>query len=74
MKQKIKNWVLAKLSLSGRVHEREGGDRLKEIVRVVGEILRELTGKDAFEKEERELFKNQFYVSVDLKCQLLRTL
>lgn len=47
---------------------------MKEIVRVVGEILRELTGKDAFEKEERELFKNQFYVSVDLKCQLLRTL
>lgn len=40
----------------------------------MGEILRELAGKDAFEKEERELFKNQFYVSVDFKCQLLRTL
>lgn len=47
---------------------------MKEIIRVVCEILRELTEKDALEKEERELFKNQVYVSVDLKCQLLRTL
>lgn len=40
----------------------------------MGEILRELAGKVAFEKEKRELFKNQFYVSVGFKCQLLRTL
>lgn len=33
---------------------------MKEIIRVVGEILRELTGKDAFEKEEENFSKISF--------------